>query len=254
MAQRAIDARQHGSGVSSPIDADRLLAVLGHRRQDQLQLLQRVAGGDLAAAQLRPARTARAPARRAAARSGRRPSRSSRRRAAPPPVVLQLGVVVKPPLGQVDGDHLPRPERALLADRGLVHRHHARPRTPRSAARRRSRHSASGAARCGPARRRPSGHRSSRAPPGRPTAPSPRCNRRTCPAQAFGISPSSSTRPRASASSWPSARPPAAHQHLEHRVQRAGVRRARRDDRLDVVGRIAERAARPCGSRGSSSS
>ncbi len=51
MAQRAVLVRQHGRRRIVAHRGHRFLAVLGHRGQDLLQLLNRVAGGDLTAAQ-----------------------------------------------------------------------------------------------------------------------------------------------------------------------------------------------------------
>ena len=58
------------SGVSSPIEPIASLALLDHRAQDQLHVLERLAGGDLAAAQLVAVEARHGSARRA--RSGRR--------------------------------------------------------------------------------------------------------------------------------------------------------------------------------------
>ncbi|MPL60913.1 hypothetical protein SDC9_06477 [bioreactor metagenome] len=240
VAQRAILLRQHRGRRVVAHRGERFLAVLGHRCKDLLEILERVARGDLPLAQL-----------------GARVQRLFRHVAhdrvqvdhlldpvaeglAVGEPVLDLLVVVEPALAHVDGDHLPRPERALFAHVHLVDRDHARLGA-------RDQHAVAGhhiAHRAQPVAVEPAAD---------PAAVGHRQRRRAIPglhhrvAVGIHVLPllrhvGRRLRPGLGHQHRLRHRRRAArtHHHLEHGIKRARVGGARRDDRLDVLGRVAE--------------
>jgi hypothetical protein len=126
VAERTILAGEDRGGRVVAHRGHHLLAVLGHRREDLLQLLDGVAGGDLPLAQFRPF---------VERLLGHRVRLGSEVGDLAHPLaegtgggqrVLDLGVVEELALGHVDGDELPGAERTLLHHRRLVDGNHAR--------------------------------------------------------------------------------------------------------------------------------
>ncbi len=240
MAERTVMLAEHRRGRVVAHRGQRLLAVLGHRRQDLLQLLDGIAGGDLTLAQLRPGEE-----RRLAGPGQNRVgivdladpfAEGLRRREA----VLDLGVVVEPALGHVDRQQLPRPQRALLLDLRFVHRHHpglgARDHQP--VAGHHIAHRAQTVAVQPGADPAPVGHRQG----GRPV---PGLHHRV--AVGIHVAPGLGQLHRLLGPAFGHQhglghrrRAPGPHQHLEDRIQRRAVGRPARDDRLDVLGHLPE--------------
>ena len=126
MRQRAILFGQNRNRGVIAHRGDHFLAVLGHRGQDLLQLFDRIAGRDLALAQLGPGEG-----------FGFRHVAQHRVqvhdlfdpfaiRLACGQFILHGGVVIKLALFGIDGNHLPRPKRAFFTDGRFIDRHHAR--------------------------------------------------------------------------------------------------------------------------------
>ena len=124
MAQRPVDVRQHRRRGVIAHRGDHLLAILGHRRQHLLDLLDRIAGGHLTAAQV------------IAGIGGFFRHVGQKlvefddlfdpfaKRLAGGQRVLHVRVVKERAGFHVDGDHLPRPQRALFAHVQFVHGNH----------------------------------------------------------------------------------------------------------------------------------
>jgi len=124
MAERAVLRRENGGGRVIAHRGQRLLAILGHGREDRLDLLDGVAGRDLTAAQFRPGKE--------------RLFRHARQHLvklvdlAHPfakglgmgQLVLDFRVVIEAPLLGVHGQHLTGAKRALFPDARLIDRHH----------------------------------------------------------------------------------------------------------------------------------
>ncbi len=106
--------------------ADRFLARLDHRRQDQLHVLHRQPGGDLAPRQFGP-RIARDRVARGGRQVLQRVELADHRRIVglAGDAVLHRAIVEDHALREIDRDHLPRPEPPLGDDAALGHRHHA---------------------------------------------------------------------------------------------------------------------------------
>ncbi len=106
---------------------DGFLGVLDHRRQDQLYILQRQVGRDLPLGKFGPV-PGRARIRLGGRQVGRIAEAPDKRSVVPlrGDPVLDRAVVIDPPLGKVDGDHLARPQ-SPLGDHGRFrHDNHAR--------------------------------------------------------------------------------------------------------------------------------
>ena len=124
--QAAVMVGEHGQRGVVAHGADRLLGVLDHGVEDELQVLHGHAEGQLPAAQL----VALVEHRFAVVRSNQvvdlgrvaDPLTEGMRRGQ---TVLELGVVVEPALLQVDRDHLAGPEAALFQDPAFVQADHA---------------------------------------------------------------------------------------------------------------------------------
>ena len=243
VAQRPVEVREHRRRGVVAHRADGLLGVLGHRVEDGLQLLDRIAGGDLAAAQLGAPVEPGLGLTLDLVRDLDDLLDPFRIRLGGGQLVLELGVVQQPASRQVDGQHLARAEATLLADRALVGRHHAdlgagnhQPVAGDDVA-----HGAQPVAVHPDANPAPVGH-------GQRGGAVPRLHHRV----GIGIHRPPGFRHRLAV------RPRLRHQHglghrraapgphhdLEHRVQRGAVGRAVGDDRLDVLGQLAKEARR----------
>ena len=154
--------------------------------------------------------------------------------------VFQFNVMVKFALGHIDGNHLPRPQRTLFAHSGFVHWNHARlgPGDQQTIAGDHIAHGAQAVAIKTAADPLAIGHRQR-------CRAIPRLNDRI--AIGIHIGPGrfhigGGFAPRFGDQHGFGQRRVAArpHQHFKHRIQRTGIRRARRNDRLDVFGGIAK--------------
>jgi len=246
MAHHARAVGDHRERGVVPHAADRLLGVVDHGGKQQLHVLHRQPGRDLAAAQL----VARIHCRRlGSVGTGQcgevaeaRDPLGIRLRAGD--AVLDLTVAVEARslarfAVEIDRDHLPRPKAAFQPDRGFGHHHHAGLRAgdqqivggqavthrPQRIAVHARQHPA------------PVGHRQRRrAVPGLHDAGEERVHR------AMRIGQRVVLRPRLGDHHQLGGRRVAARadERLEHRIERRGIARARRNQRLDVLRMLAE--------------
>ncbi len=240
MRQRAIDRRQNRRRRIVAHRGDHFLAVFGHRGQYLLQLLDGVTRRNLALAQISTGidgALGHIFQQRVQIDDLAHPVAIG---LAGSQTILDLGIVVKLAIDHIDGYHLSRSQRALFAHRGFVHRHHPG---------------------LGPGNQHPiAGDDIAHGPQAVAVKPAadpaaighgqrrravPRFHNRV--AIGIHIGPclghiGRGLRPRL----WHQhgfrhgGRTARTHQHLEHRIQRARVRGATGDDRLDVLCHVAE--------------
>ena len=238
MRQRAVNRRQDSRRRIIAHRGDHFLAVLHHRGQNLLQLFNRIARRDLPLAQLGPGEL----------RLLRHvlQQRVQINDLANPiaiglgigQLVLQLGVMEELALGHIDSNHLPRPQGALFANGGFIHRHHPclRARNQQPIAGHDIAHRAQAIAIKAPADPAAVGHRQRR-------RTIPRLDDRV--AVGIHIRPSLGhvgrglgPRLRHQHGFRHGGRPARADQDLEHRIQSPRIRGATRNDRLDILSHI----------------